>query len=282
MRYEFICAEKAIHSVKLMCEVLAVSRSGYYAWKARPASRRAQEDEQLLLEVRKVYVKHRGRYGSPRVCREIRKGPLQPGRHRIARLMRENGIVARPKKRYRVTTQSGHGLSTAKNLLDRKFAIAELNTVWAADITYLDTLEGWLYLAVVIDLASRRVVGWSTRDSLETELPLEALRTALETRGPPALHHSDRGAQYAASSYQTLLDDHGIEQSMSRPGNCWDNAPVESFFSTLKLEVPELQRSSTKQSARQLVFDYIEAYYNPQRMHSTLGYMTPQEYELAA
>ena len=282
MKFEFIRAEKARYPVRTLCAVLEVSRSGFYAWMRRPPSARAKERDKLLQEVRRVHVRHRGRYGSPRIFRELRKGGLQPGRHRIARLMRENGIVARPKKRFVTTTQSDHGLAKAENVLNRQFKVRGLNEVWAADITYIDTDEGWLYLAVVLDLGSRSVVGWATSKSLDAEVALRALRQALANRRPPRLHHSDAGTQYVCGAYQALLAENGIISSISRPGNCWDNAPVESFFSTLKTEVPELTRSASRRRARASLFEYIETYYNRERMHSTLDYMTPAEYEAAA
>ena len=279
MRFDFIRAEKAHYPVKMLCSVLGVSRSGYYAWERRGPSSRELEDRELLQEIRRVHVRHRGRYGSPRVWRELRRSGHRIGCKRVERLMRENGIVARPRRRFRVTTESDHGLARCRNLLARAFDVERVNDVWAADLTYLDTIEGWLYLAVILDLASRRVIGWSMSDSMESSIAIDALEMALDGREPPRMHHSDQGVQYASARYQALLSEHHITPSMSRRGDCWDNAPVESFFATLKAECPELDYRPTKQQARSTVFEYIEAYYNRQRLHSTLDYLTPIEYE---
>jgi len=281
VRFAFIAREKACYPVALMCRVLKVSRAGYYAWGKRPTAPQAQEDQRLGLEIAAIYHENRGRYGSPRVHFELRERGQRTGRKRVARLMRTAGLRARGHRRYRCTTDSRHGLAIKQNLLDRQFTMPTANRGWVTDITYLWTLEGWLYLAVIIDLFSRRVVGWSLSERLERGIVLDALKMALQYRHPPAglLHHSDRGSQYASHEYQQLLAVHGIQSSMSRKGNCWDNAVAESFFATLKVELVYQSRWSTRTHARNEVFEYIELFYNRQRRHSALGYLSPNEFE---
>jgi putative transposase len=267
-----------------MCHALAVSRSGYYEAQRRGPGKRKIARERLRLHVRGAFRKSRRRYGSPRVHQELRAQGVQAGRRQVARIMREDGLRARPKRRFVVTTDSSHGIQVFPNLLERRFAVAEhpeLNRVWVSDITYLPTREGWLYLAAVHDLGSRRVVGWSTHDSLETSLPRAALEQALWHRKPrPGLiHHSDRGVQYASAEYQAVLERHAIRPSMSRKGDCWDNAVAESFFATLEKELIEQSDWQTHDDARRDVFEFIEIWYNRQRRHSTLGYTNPAAYE---
>ncbi len=282
MRFAFIQTEKACFPVALMCRVLQVSRSGFYAWCARPTAPRAQQDENLAIAIDAIYRQSRGRYGSPRVHAELRESGQRTGRKRVARLMRRQGLRARPRRRYRRTTDSGHGLAIKGNVLARRFAVAQPNTSWVTDITYLWTLEGWLYLAVILDLFSRRVVGWSMSESLERQLALDALKMALADRQPPCglIHHSDRGSQYASIDYQQLLAQHGMISSMSRSGNCWDNAVAESFFATLKIELVYQTQWSTRDQARSAIFEYIELFYNRHRRHSALGYLCPNQFEL--
>jgi putative transposase len=281
VRFGFVETEKATYPVALMCRVLQVSRSGFYAWRKRPASARALEDQSLTVEVSAIHAESRRSYGSPRVHMELRERGLRVGRKRVARLMRAAGLRARMLRRYRCTTDSGHGLAIRDNLLARRFAVAQPNFGWVADITYLWTLEGWLYLAVILDLFSRRVVGWSMNQRLEKELALDALSMALAQRQPRGglLHHSDRGSQYASHEYQELLASHALGSSMSRKGNCWDNAVAESFFATLKVELVYQSRWSTRAQARSQVFEYIEIFYNRRRRHSALGYLCPDEFE---
>ncbi len=281
MRFGFIQAEKAGYPLALMCRVLEVSRSGFYAWRKRSASPRAVEDQRLALEVRAIYAESRRSYGSPRVHMELRDRGRRLGRKRVARLMRAAGLRARGFRRFRCTTDSGHGMAIRGNLLARRFAVAQPNFGWVADITYLWTLEGWLYLAVILDLFSRRVVGWSMSERLEKQLALDALSTALAERQPRGglIHHSDRGSQYASHEYQELLARHALQSSMSRRANCWDNAVAESFFATLKLELVYQTRWSTRAQARSEVFEYIEIFYNRQRRHSALGYLCPNDFE---
>jgi putative transposase len=282
MRFAFIATEKACYPVALMCRVLQVSRSGYYAWCQRPPAPHTLEDQTLALEVAAIHAESRGRYGSPRVHAELRERGQRTARKRVARLMRAAGLCAREHRRFRRTTDSGHALAIKGNLLARHFAVPAPNSGWVTDITYLWTLEGWLYLAVILDLFSRRVVGWAMSERLERGVALDALQMALSDRQPPQglLHHSDRGSQYASHEYQQLLAAHGVLSSMSRKGNCWDNAVAESFFATLKLELVYQSRWRTRTQARSEVFEYIELFYNRQRRHSALGYLCPNEFEL--
>ena len=281
MRFGFVEAEKAKYPVALMCRVLEVSRSGFYAWRKRPASARALEDQRLTLEVGAIHAESRRSYGSPRVHMELRERGRRVGRKRVARLMRTAGLRARTLRRFRCTTDSGHAMAIRDNLLARRFAVAQANFGWVADITYLWTLEGWVYLAVILDLFSRRVVGWSMSERLEKRLALDALSAALAQRQPRGglIHHSDRGSQYASHEYQEVLTSYGLLSSMSRRGNCWDNAVAESFFATLKVELVYQTRWSTRAQARSEVFEYIELFYNRRRRHSALGYQCPDEFE---
>ena len=265
-----------------MCHVLGVKVSAYYTWRTRQESRREREDRRLLVHIRSVHAESRQSYGSPRIYRELKDRGIEVGEHRVARLMRQHQIRPRQAKRFRATTDSRHSLPVAENTLERQFAVDRPNAVWAADITYIWTSEGWLYLAVVMDLFSRRIVGWSMQQTLGRPLVLEAMRMALSSRRPAhgLLHHSDRGSQYASKDYQALLASYGIRCSMSRRRDCWDNAPVESFFSTLKRELIHYRRYATRKEAQQDIFEYIEVWYNRKRRHSTLGYLSPCEYEV--
>lgn len=262
-----------------MCRALRVSTSGYYVWRRRLAS--SEADAELLVEIKAIFTESKGRYGSPRVHRKLRQRGTRCGQKRVARLMREHGLRARQRRRYTSTTDSQHTLPVAENVLDRQFEVEVADARWAADITYIWTRQGWLYLAVVIDLFSRRVVGWSMREAMERSLVIAALEMALRARNPSPglLLHSDRGSQYASGDYQALLRRAGCACSMSRRGNCWDNAPVESFFSTLKMELVHERRYETRQQARSEIFEFIEVWYNRQRLHSSLGYLSPVDYE---
>jgi putative transposase len=281
VKFDAIEAEKANYSVALMCRVLEVSRAGYYASRRRPESERAKANRQLSTKIHAVYETSRRTYGSPRVYLELRDGGHEAGRHRVARLMRSEGLVARKKKRFRVTTQSNHSEPIARNVLARNFEVKKPNQVWVGDITYLPTADGWLYLAVLLDLHSRAVVGWAMSEYLDASLALAALRMALERRQPaPGLvHHSDRGVQYACEAYRGALAANGLVPSMSRKGNCWDNAPAESFFGTLKVELVGDRVFPSRAVARTEVFEYVEAFYNRTRRHSSLGYASPAEFE---
>jgi transposase InsO family protein len=265
--------------VNVMCEVLGVSRSGYYAWASRAESARAAADRALAAEIRAAHAASRGRYGSPRVHAELRARGHRVGRKRVARLMHGMGLAARRKRRFRRTTDSRHGFPIAPNLLARNFAAEAPDRVWLADLTYIWTAEGWLYLAVVLDLCTRRVAGWAMADHLGHELARAALDMAIARQRPaPGLvHHADRGVQYAAHGYRARLLAHGMICSMSRKGDCWDNAPMESFFATLKGELVEHADYPTRDAARADVFHYIEGFYNRRRLHSALGYLTPDQ-----
>ena len=281
MRFVFIDAEKALYPLRILCRVLGVSRSGYYAWRARKPSARALEDEQLRPKVVEAFAIGRGTYGSPRVRDELVDQGVRIGRKRVARLMRELGLRGVCPRKFRVTTDSDHDHPIAKNLLDRNFEASKPNEKWTTDITYVWTGEGWLYLAVVMDLFSRRIVGWSTADHMETSLCLEALRKALALRTDVdgLIHHSDRGVQYASAGYRAALDALGIECSMSRRANCWDNAVGESFFGTLKNELIYRRPWLTREDARDAIAEYIEIFYNRIRRHSTIGGVSPAKFE---
>jgi transposase InsO family protein len=267
--------------VAILCRVLEVSRSGFYGWLRRPESRASRANRLLSQEIAEIHRDSRGTYGSPRVYRELKRRGKAASRHRVARLMRRDGLQAKTKRRFRATTDSRHSYPVAPELLHRNFTPEGPNRVWASDITYIWSTEGWLYLAIVMDLYSRCIIGWSMAERLTTPLVSDAARMALQWRNPPRglLHHSDRGSQYASEDYQELLTKNGMLCSMSRKGNCWDNAPVESFFSTLKRELVFHQRYHTRDEARQSIFEYIERFYNRQRIHSSLGYRTPLEFE---
>jgi transposase InsO family protein len=270
--------------LRLMCRVLEVSPSGYYASLKRPPSWHALIDEVLMARVRIIHAESGETYGAPRVHLELQAEGLPASQKRVARLMREEGLVARPRKARRVcTTDSNHADPIAPNLLARQFDVngVAINRVWVADITYIPTREGMLYLATVLDLGSRRCVGWAMRDTLEVELALSALRMAREARrpGPGLIHHSDRGSQYSAGVYRAELAAHGMVASMSGKGDCYDNAVAESFFSTLEFELLMRNDWHTKAEARRAIFRYIEMWYNRKRRHSTLGYVSPAAYE---
>jgi putative transposase len=282
VRFELIKAEKANHDVALLCRVLNVSRQGFYAWLGRKPCSRQQRDDSLRRSIGRAFDESGGSYGSPRVHLELQSKGLVTSRRRVARLMREHGLVARPRRRRFVrTTDSRHGYRIAPNLLARDFAPELPNRAWATDITYIATKQGWLYLAVILDLYSRKVVGWSMQPYLDRRLVLAALEMAIASRRPaPGLvHHSDRGVQYACDEYQRTLAEAEIVPSMSRKADCWDNAVVESFFSTLKQELVYRRQFTSHDEARAAIFEYVEGFYNRRRRHSTLGYLSPMEYE---
>ena len=284
MKFACIARHRGEHSLRLMCRVLALSPAGYYAWRKRCPSARALADERLMLNIRIAHRASAETYGAPRVHEELRDQGERVGRKRVARLMRAHGLRGQRPTRWTRTTDSTHDHAVAPNILARRFdvnGIQVVNRAWVADLTYVPTQEGFLFLAVVLDLASRRVIGWAMRATVEAELALAALRMALEERQPePGLvHHSDRGVQYACRDYQELLATHGLEASMSRKGDCWDNAVAESFFATLELELPARRRWATRAAAREAIFRYIATWYNARRRHSTLGYRSPVDYE---
>ena len=264
-----------------MCRALRVSRSGYYAWRTRPENRWEREERLLAIEIKAIHVEAGGHYGSPRMTLALNARGIRCSENRVARIMREYGIRAKRSRRFKATTDSGHDLPVAPNLLERDFEPEGPNQVWAADITYIPTDEGWLYLAVVLDLWSRKIVGWSLRSRMTQRLVIEALRQAIGERKPDAglIAHSDRGSQYCSAAYRRLLERQGMAQSMARKGDCWDNAPVESFFSTLKLECIYQNRYNTRQQARRDIFAYIEAFYNTKRIHTSIGNQSPVAYE---
>lgn len=266
----------------VMCRVLCVSRSGYYAWRRRAPSATALRRAELTARIGQAHAESRRIYGAPRVHRELLAQDMRCSKNTVAKLMRKAGLRSKRRRRFVVrTTDSRHAHPIAPNRLNRKFQQAELNQAWAADITYIPTAEGWLYLAVVIDLCSRKIVGWSTSDSLAAELTCRALREAFLKRKPsgPLVHHSDRGVQYACDAYQQLLAGRNLATSMSRKGNCYDNAVLESFFGTLKTELVHHERYPTREAARQSLFEYIEVFYNRRRRHSALDYRSPHQYE---
>ncbi|BFU89960.1 MAG: transposase [Nitrospira sp.] len=281
MRYRVIQEHDRRDPIRLMCRALAVSAAGYYAWRARPESARSIQTRTLRSAIRVVHQASRETYGSPRIWDALVKQGHHLGEHRVARLMRQDGIRAKTVPTWRTTTQSQHRFPVAANILDRVFTVEAPNRVWAGDLTYVWTLEGWLYLAVLLDLYARRVVGWAMGQRLTVELAEQALTMALVTRAPTAglVSHSDRGSQYAATRYQRLLTRYGLILSMSRTGNCWDQACVERFFGTLKRELVYHRQYATRAEATQNIFEYIEVFYNRQRRHSTLGYYSPAEYE---
>ena len=284
MKFTFISAEKAWAPVSVSCKLLEVSRSGYYAWEGRGRSTRSTADEKLAVDVAAAFQVGRGAYGSPRVHEELKASGIAVSRKRIARLMVQLGLEGRRKRRFKATTDSKHALPVAENVLDRNFEVDAPDVAWATDITYVWTAEGWLYLAAILDLFSRRVVGFAMSEHIDRALVIEALRVAVGRRVPNAglMHHSDRGSQYASGDYQAALDDLGVVCSMSRKGNCWDNAVAESFFATIKGELIDHEDYLTRDQARASIAEYINVFYNCRRRHSALGYLSPVDYETAA
>lgn len=282
MKYQFVADHRDQYPVKLMCQVLEVARSGYYAWRNRPLSARKMADRLLLRQIKAIFAQSRETYGSQRIQAELAEQGIRCGRKRVARLMRTDGLRPKTVRRFRVvTTDSNHTLAIAPNRLNQEFTADQGDKIWLTDITYVPTAQGWLYLAVVLDLYSRRIVGWAMRDSLHRQLVIEALQMAITARKPTPglLHHSDRGSQYASDDYQALLTQADMVGSMSRKGNCYDNAPLESFFGTLKNELVFHQQYATRAQARLDIFEYIEVFYNRVRRHSALGYKSPINFE---
>jgi transposase InsO family protein len=282
VKFAFIRDHRQEYPTDLACDVLEVSRSGYYAWCSRPVSARQQRHQQLAAKVQAVHVESRRIYGSPRVHRALEASGESVSENTVAKLMQEQGLRAKAKRKFVPrTTDSAHSQPIAPNLLDRQFAPSAPDRTWACDITYIPTDEGWLYLAGVIDIGSRRIVGWSMADHLRTDLVADAMEMALARRHPPAglLHHSDRGVQYASDAYQTLLEGRQIAVSMSGSGDCWDNAVMESFWATLKTELVHHEHYATREQARRSIFEYIEVFYNRKRLHSSLGYVSPEAFE---
>jgi putative transposase len=281
--FSFIFQHKDAWPVTLLCNTLGVSPAGFYAWLQRPRSAQQQRRDALLVEIAAIHAEVKERYGSPRLHKELAHRGVPCCVNTVAKLMHDNDIRAKSARKFRNTTDSNHPLPVADNVLDRQFDPQGPNEKWVTDITYVPTREGWLYLAVVEDLYSRMVVGWAMADTMTSRLVVDALQMAVQRRfpGEGLLAHSDRGSQYASEHYQRLLGQHGITCSMSRRANCWDNAPMESFFASLKKELTHHEDYQTRAEARASIFEYIETFYNPKRRHSSLGYVSPIEYEQA-
>lgn len=283
MKFALIEVEKAAFPISVLCEVLEVSRSGFYAWKTRPPSARATADARLKEQVHTIHAKSRKRYGSPRVHRALRRKGICVSEKRVARVMQEEGIAGLRKRRYKVTTNSKHGSPIAPNLLERDFEPERPNATWAGDVTAIATGEGWVYLAVLLDLFSRRVVGWAMSPSNDTNLALDALRSAVQCRRTllaGLVHHTDRGSPYASAEYRAALESLRIVQSMSRKGDCWDNAVSESFFASLRAELVDHETYATARAAEGAIRDYIDRFYNFERLHSHNDFVSPVEFEL--
>jgi len=287
VRFGWIEGRRSHYPLSVLCEMLGVTRAGYYAWARRrekPPGSRASRRAELAEQIRSAHEESGRTYGSPRVYHELRARGVEACENTVAKVMKQEGIRSIVRRRFRVrTTDSAHGHAVAPNVLERDFAAEAPDRKWAADITYVATSEGWLYLAVVLDLCSRKVVGWAMADHLRAELCTNALEMALKRRRPAGglLHHSDRGVQYACGEYRDLLRSQGIECSMSRRGDCYDNAVVESFFKTLKAELVYHEHYATREQARRSIFEYLEVFYNRKRLHSSLGYLSPEQFEAA-
>jgi putative transposase len=281
--FSFIEQYKDVWPIRLMCDALEVSSAGFYAWRDRPASEQKQRREALLVEIAAVHAEVKKRYGSPRIHAELQAKGVECCVNTVAKLMQDNDIRAKTARKFKNTTDSNHSLPVADNVLDRQFDPTGPNEKWVGDITYIPTREGWLYLAAIEDLYSRKVVGWSMADHMESRLVVDALEMAVARRlpGEGLLAHTDRGSQYASDHYQRLLKKHGIECSMSRVAQCWDNAPMESFFASLKKELVHDEDYQTRAEARSSIVEYMEVFYNCKRRHSSLGYVSPAEYEQA-
>jgi putative transposase len=283
MIFSFIQEHQERWPIRVMCDTLGVSSAGFYAWRSRPTCDQQQRRDAILEEISSIHAEFKQRYGSPRIHAELEARGIPCCVNTVAKLMQDNDIKARRTRKFTRTTDSNHSLPVAENLLDRQFDAQAPNERWVADITYVPTREGWLYLATVEDLYSRMIVGWSMSDTMTSRLVVDALEMAVQRRlpGDGLLAHSDRGSQYASDHYQRLMARHGIECSMSGVGQCWDNAPMESFYATIKKELIHHEDYQTRQQARASIFEYIELFYNPKRRHSSLGYVSPVEFEKA-
>jgi len=281
MKYEFISSHRSALRVKKMCQAFRVSRSGYYDWQERGLSQREQSNRCLLVKIKESHKGSHKTYGSPRITADLRALGDTCGKNRVARLMRANGIISKTRRRFKVTTNSAHNQPLAANLVNRMFKAEKPNRLWSSDITYIPTKEGWLYLSVVLDVYSRRIVGWSMNQRLTKELVLDAVNQALRYRNPGSdmIFHSDQGSQYASNQFRKLLYEHDIRPSMSDKGNCYDNAITETFFHTLKTELVYFENYQTREEARLSIFEYIELFYNRKRRHSAIGYKTPVDFE---
>jgi putative transposase len=282
MRYRFIKNHAQIWPVTIQCDVLDVQRSAYYRWLKSPICQRVLENKRLKIRIKEIFIESIKTYGSKRIQAKLREENKVFSRRRISKMMRILGLFAKQRRKFIVTTDSKHNLPVAENLLNRQFNPKNINKSWTCDITYIPTSEGWLYLAAVLDLGSKVIAGWSMSENIDAALVCSSLRSAVKKRRPPKglLLHSDRGSQYASRHYRNLLESYGFVQSMSRKGNCWDNAPMESFFHSLKVEWLHGQRFKTRDEAKAKIFEYIEIWYNRKRLHSSLGYQTPCSYEL--
>jgi len=281
MKYRFIDRYHGLYRVEKMCRALQVGRSGYYRWKQHEKGRRTKENEALAMEIREIHETNRQVYGSPRITAELRARGVRCGKNRVARLMRENGIHAKTKRRFKATTDSRHAHPIAANILDQDFSADRPNQVWTSDISYVWTKEGWLYLAVILDIFNRKIVGWSMKSRLTRDLVVDAFTMAVRTQKPGhgVIFHSDRGSQYASHDFRKQLEIFKFIQSMSGAGNCYDNSITETFFHTLKTELVYFERYRTRAEARQSIFEYIEIFYNRRRRHSSLGYLSPVDFE---
>jgi len=284
MRFKFIAENKGILAINRMCQILGVSARGYRAFCARPLSANQRTDLVVLAHIREQFALSLGSYGRPRMTEELKEQGLQVGHRRVGRIMRENNICVERSKKYKVTTDSNHTFNIAPNLLDGDFTATAPNQKWASDISYIWTSEGWPYLAVVIDLYSRRVVGWAVSNRMKRDLAIRALSMAINLRKPPkgCIHHSDRGSQYCSHDYQKILRQHGFKMSMSGNGNCYDNAAVETFFKTIKAELIWRHNWPTRRAAELAIFEYINGFYNARRKHSALGWKSPLAFEAKA
>ena len=281
MKYAFMRAQQDQFKVFRMCRALEVSRSGYYSWREGKESKRTEQNRTVLVAIQKVHEENREAYGAVKTWRELKAQGIECGRHRVARLRRQAGIEARRRRRFRITTQSRAGVIAAENKLNQCFEVGAMDRAWVGDITFIATGSGWLYLAALLDLYSRRVVGWAMSERIDQQLVLDALIMALgQWRPRPGLiHHTDQGRQYSSTAYVEMLKEHGMVQSMSRRGNCYDNAVAESFFSSVKNELVHHRSFKTREEARTAVFEYIEIFYNRQRRHQSLDYVSPVDYE---
>ncbi len=281
MKYRFIMENRKEFRLGKMCKILEVSRSGYHKYVRRKMTQKRLDDQYLLEQIEKIYHNYRGVYGSPRIYKELRKQGFKCNRKRVVRIMRTHGIRAKTKRKYKVTTNSEHNYPVAENIVGQNFHSTETNKIWVSDITYIWTKEGWLYLCCILDLCSRMIVGWHLDVTLRSSLVIAALKQAIVNRGenPGIIFHSDRGSQYASDEVREFLNEDKMIQSMSRKGNCYDNAVMESFFHTLKSELISFEQFNSRQEAKMKIFDYIEIFYNRQRSHSTIGYLSPFEFE---
>jgi transposase InsO family protein len=280
MKFKFIDQHKKHHRVQTLCPLLGVTASGYYQWKNRGPSKRELENDFVLEKIKDIYEKNKGVYGSPRITQVLNMQSISCSQPRVARLMRANGIVAKTQKKFKATTNSNHTLPVSADLVGQAFGVDGPNKLWVGDITYIDTDEGWLYLAKVMDAYNREIIGWAVDKRMTKDLVITAMERSIRKRRPTQspIFHSDRGSQYASYAFRRLLVNNQIRQSMSGKGNCYDNAMAESFFKTLKTELIYQNKYQTRQEAKQDIFEYIEVFYNRQRLHSALGYKTPVEY----